>query len=94
MPSDGKYLEHDTKTNHRELLWDPMAAGFGATAFNTFDYPELSTDLEIPEWSHFNRDSQDKWSRDVVPIMAKEYEDYTGKSLFDLISKDNDSGGE
>ena len=94
MPSEGRYLEHDTKTNHRELLWNPVSKGLGATAFNTFDYPELSTELDIPEWSHLSRDSQDKWSRDVVSIMVEEYKAYTGNSLFDLINKENNNGGE
>jgi hypothetical protein len=85
MPSRGRYLERDIETNHRQLLWEPMAKGFGATAFNTFDYPELSTELEIPEWSHLSRKSQDDWSRDVVPIMAEQYQAYRGVSLFDLI---------
>ena len=94
MPSDGRYLEKDIKTNHRENMWNPMVAGFGAPAFNTFDYPELSTELDIPEWSHLSRDSQDRWSRDVIPIMIEEYQSYRGESLLDLIANNHNSGVE
>lgn len=85
MPSDGKYLEHDLATNYRELTWDPMAEGFGAVSINTMDYPELSSDLEIPEWSHLSRQSQDDFSRRIVPVIEQYYMGVRGQSIYDII---------
>jgi len=73
MPSKGLYLERDIKTNHKENLWQPMMAALDVPAINSMDYDELSTDLEIPEWSHFSRDSQDKWSKRIIPYMKSAY---------------------
>lgn len=92
MPSDGRYLERDIESNHKEKMWQPMAEGFGATAINTHDYPHLSTDLEIPEWSHLSRKSQDDWSRDIVPLLDEQFKAYRGKSIFDVINPDKNAG--
>ena len=85
MPGSGTYLEHDLKTNYRELTWDPMAAGFGALSINTMDYPGLSSELEIPEWSHLSRDSQDDFSRRIVPLLDELYLESRGRSIHDII---------
>jgi hypothetical protein len=85
MPSSGKYLEHDLATNYRELTWDPMMEGIGVAAINTMDYPELSTDLEIPEWSHLSRSSQDDWSHNIVPVLEQQYEQFSGRSIHELM---------
>lgn len=86
MPSSGKYLEHDLAANYRELTWDPMTGGFGAPAINSMDYPQLSSDLEIPEWSHLSRKSQDAWSRNIVPVLEERYNEASGRSLYDVIN--------
>jgi len=49
------------------------------------DYPELSTELEIPEWSHLSRKSQDVFSRVIFNYIDKAYREKTGKSVYDLI---------
>ena len=67
MPSSGLYLEQYIFNNYREDLWLPMITGFDAPALNSMDFPELSTELEIPEWSHLTRKSQDDWSKRVYP---------------------------
>ncbi|MDJ0909796.1 MAG: hypothetical protein QNI99_11425 [Woeseiaceae bacterium] len=85
MPSSGKYLEYDLAANYRELTWDPMAAGIDAVWINAMDYPELSSDLEIPEWSHLSRQSQDDFSRRIVPVMEQYYEIVRGQSIRDVI---------
>ena len=91
MPSAGKYLEHDLATNYRELTWDPMTEGFGAVAVNTMDYPELSSELEIPEWSHLSRQSQDDFSRRIVPIVKQRYREVRDHDIDDIINR-SDSG--
>lgn len=85
MPADGLYLEHDKKTNYFDLTWQPMSDGFNAAAVNSYDYPELSSNLQIPEWSHLSRASQDLWSRDVVPIIKAQYLATRNKPIDDVI---------
>jgi hypothetical protein len=87
MPGSGKYLEHDIATNYRELTWDRMAEGFGAVAINSMDYPELSSELEIPEWSHLSRKSQDDFSRRIVPIVKQRYREVRGRDIDDIIDR-------
>ena len=87
MPSEGLYKELDTASNHRENLWAPMIEGFNSPAINSMDYPELSSELDIPEWSHLSRDSQDLWSARIVPFIEKAYRDSRGKNLYDLLNK-------
>jgi hypothetical protein len=91
MPGSGKYLEHDLAANYRELTWDPMAEGFGAVAINTMDYPELSSELEIPEWSHLSRKSQDDFSRRIIAVLEQRYFEARGQSIHEIINKP-DSG--
>ncbi|NNF66119.1 MAG: hypothetical protein HKM98_01270 [Gammaproteobacteria bacterium] len=85
MPSDGKYLENDLASNHRELIWDPMAAQIDALWINTMDYPELSSELDIPEWSHMTRQSQDDFSRRIIPLLEQRYLEVRGRSIHDII---------
>jgi len=85
MPDSGKYVEHVTKTNYRELTWQPMSEAFDAPAINCMDFPQLSTDLEIPEWSHLSRKSQDEWSRVIVPFVEKSYADKRGQTIYELM---------
>ena len=86
MPGRGKYLEHDLATRYRELTWDPMAEGIDAVWINSMDYPELSSDLEIPEWSHLSRKSQDDFSRRIVPVIQQHYLEARGQSIQDVIA--------
>ena len=86
MPSSGKYLDHDLAANYRELTWDPMVEGVDAVWINSMDYDELSSDLEIPEWSHLSRKSQDDFSRRIVPVLEKHYQDARGQSIQNVIA--------
>ncbi len=86
MPSSGRYFEAETGINHRDTMWLPMMEGIGAPWVNTMDHPELSTDLEIPEWSHFDRASQDLWSARIVPYLETAYREHTGAELRDHIA--------
>jgi hypothetical protein len=86
MPGSGKYLDHDLATRYRELTWDPMAESIDAVWINTMDYDELSSDLEIPEWSHVSRKGQDDFSRRVVPVLEQRYQEARGRSMQEFIA--------
>lgn len=86
MPGAGKYLDHDLAANYRGLTWDVMAEGVDAVWINSMDYPELSSDLEIPEWSHLSRKSQDDFSRRIVPVIEQHYLEARGQSIQDVIA--------
>ena len=88
MPSSGKYLDHDLAARYRELTWDPMAEAIDAVWINAMDYDELSSDLEIPEWSHLSRKSQDDFSRRIVPVLEQRYREVRGQSVDDVIGGD------
>ena len=85
MPSSKKYLDYDLVTNYRELTWDAMAEEIDAVWINAMDYPELSTDLEIPEWSHLSRKSQDDFSRRIVPMLEARYLEARARSIQEII---------
>lgn len=85
MPSSGKYLDHDLATRYRELTWSPMADGIDAVWINSMDYGELSSELEIPEWSHLSRRSQDDFSRRIIPVLEQTYLEVRGRSIRDII---------
>lgn len=81
MPSDGGYLERDLKNDVRGSLWEPLVLAIDATMINSMDYPQLSSDLNIPEWSHLSRTSQDLWSVAFVRILEQQYELQRGQTL-------------
>ena len=47
----------------------PTMEQLGVPAINTMGYYELSSELEIPEWSHLSRKIQDDWSHLIVPYI-------------------------
>ncbi len=85
MPSSGLYLERDILTNHKENLWLPIVNGLNVPAINTMDFPELSTELEIPEWSHLSRKSQDVWSSIIMSYIEKAYVEKRNKNINDVL---------
>ncbi len=86
MPSDGLYLQRDLESDHRNNLWLPMVAGFDAAVINSMDHPELSSELDIPEWSHVSRASQDLWSSRIVDHIRSVYRDKRGTDLDSLLN--------
>ena len=50
------------------------------------DYAELSSDLEIPEWSHLSREDQDEYSRRIIPVIERYYQESRGRSIQDVIA--------
>jgi hypothetical protein len=89
MPSSGGYLEHDLATRYRELTWDPMAENIDAVWVNTMDYGALSSELEIPEWSHLSRKSQDEFSREILPLVERYYSAVRGRSVHEIIDHES-----
>lgn len=85
MPSKGLYLERDIKTNHRENLWLPIVNALNIPAINTMDFPELSSDLEIPEWSHLSRKSQDVWSEAIFSYIKTAYFENRNKDINEVL---------
>jgi hypothetical protein len=90
MPSDGNYLARDLKDEARTRQWQPFIEAVGAPNIHSHDYPQLSTDLDIPEWSHLSRASQDLWSHAAVPLMRAEFEQNRGQPLQDYLDGVNE----
>ena len=88
MPSDGGYKEAELGVDYKANVLLPMMDGIGAPLINSMDHPELSSELNIPEWSHLDRASQDLWSARIVPYIEKAYAEFTGQDLYDLIGND------
>jgi hypothetical protein len=86
MPGRSVYEEFAEAAGHRKVIWDPMVKALDVFAINTMDYPELSTDLEIPEWSHLSRASQDDWSRRIKGVIEAEYEKERGRSVGEVLN--------
>lgn len=89
MPSSGDYREEELLNNYTENFWLPVMTQLDAPYLDSYDYPELSSNLEIPEWSHFTRKSQDEWSRNVVGHIERTYRDFRGVPLEALIRERN-----
>lgn len=89
MPSSGDYLREDVLNNHDNDIFVPTMAGLDVPSINTMAYPELSTELEIPEWSHLSRKSQDDFSRRIPTYIDNELKKYRGYSLEQIINGQN-----
>jgi hypothetical protein len=85
MPSGGEFRRLELEGDFDTHLWGPHVEGLDALSIDTWDYPELSSDLEIPEWSHFSRRSQDDWSRAVVPTLVDRYREFRGRDLHEML---------
>lgn len=85
MPSSGEYRRVELEGDIDTHLWRPHVQGLDALSISTWDYPELSTELEIPEWSHLSRRSQDDWSRAVIPILLDRYRAFRGRTLHETL---------
>ena len=88
MASSGDYRKEELLNNYTERFWLPFVKQLNAPYLDTNNFSELSTDLEIPEWSHLSRKSQDEWSERVVPHVKRVYEEFHNKPLNELLNKD------
>lgn len=89
MPSSGDYLAEERLNNYTERFWNPVIEQLNVAAIDSFDFPMLSTELDIPEWSHFSRDSQDLWSARIVQHIHRVYEEVHGEPLGPLLNGNN-----
>lgn len=81
MPSSGDYRKQELRNDYTERFWLPVVQKLDIPFIDCFDYPELSTKLEIPEWSHFSRQSQDIWSKNIVKHIERVYLNVRGEPL-------------
>ncbi|WP_088328997.1 hypothetical protein [Lacimicrobium sp. SS2-24] len=88
MPSSGDYLRKELLNDYTEKFWKPVMSELNAPYLDSFDHPELSTDLEIPEWSHLSRQSQDDWSERVPAHIERVYQTVREKPLKTIIGPD------
>ncbi len=88
MPSSGDYLDFDLKSDYYHNMWVPMIEGLDVVGINTMDYPELSTELDIPEWSHLSRASQDKFSHIIFETINDAYLAKNNQSIYELFNLD------
>ena len=91
LPSSGTYLEFETSSNYKSLAWQLMLDEIDVPGIDCMDFPELSTELETPEWSHLTRDSQDKWSARIVNHLERVYLEKRGTSLRQMIESSDQS---
>jgi hypothetical protein len=61
-PSTGPYLAFEDRWFPRRDTWDVLLARTGAPGIHFEDYPELRSGYELPEWSHMNRRSAERWT--------------------------------
>lgn len=89
FPTSGDFRKEELLNDYTNNFWLPVMTKLDAPYLDSYDYPELSSELEIPEWSHLSRNSQDKWSLNVVAHIKRTYQDFRGVPLDDLIGVDN-----
>ncbi|MGX5203174.1 hypothetical protein [Aliikangiella sp. IMCC44632] len=87
MPSSGPLLDAYKKGTYEKDVWHPMLETFDVIGINSLEYPQLSSQLETPEWSHLSRASQDKWSLSFIPILEDAYQKKYQKSFKKRLTK-------
>ncbi|PCJ50273.1 MAG: hypothetical protein COA74_03360 [Gammaproteobacteria bacterium] len=85
MPTSGDYLRFSLEADYYNHMWVPMIRGLDVAAIHAMDHPELSTELEIPEWSHLSRKSQDDFSHKITAFIDSALKDKSGKSVYELL---------
>ncbi len=72
-PSIATYLAYENRAFPRRQTWDVLLAKSGAPGIYFGDYPELSSGLELPEWSHLNRSSAERYTAALYHIMERDF---------------------
>lgn len=85
MPSSGLYMQFAEKNNYHENVWKPMIEAFDVAGINTMEIPELSSELDIPEWSHLSRTSQDIFSERIIAHIENAYHQHTQRSIYSVM---------
>lgn len=64
-PSEGPFLEAETKAFPRAHIWDRLLSVTGAVGVHFQDHADLQ-DFELPEWSHIRADQTDRFTRALL----------------------------
>lgn len=71
-PSDGEYLEYETRVFPRAQTWDVLLAATGAPGLHFQDYPELQG-YELPEWSHMTRAEGERYTAALYGVIQRDF---------------------
>jgi hypothetical protein len=73
-PSTGEYFDYETRQFPRNEAWDVLLAHVHVPGIYYDDYPQLrSANYEFPEWSHMNKVSAERYTRELYPILQGKY---------------------
>lgn len=73
-PSTGDYLTYENAKFPRSQAWDSLIAHVRVPGIYYDDYPQLQTShYEFPEWSHMNRESAERYTRELYAILKDKY---------------------
>ena len=85
MPGREDYEDNAEKAEYRSRVWEPMIETLDVVSIHSMDHPDLSSKLEIPEWSHLSRKSQDSWSSIIFDYVEPEYEKRRNKTIYEIM---------
>ena len=77
-PSSGDFLAFEDRQYPRATSWNPLLAKTGAPGIYFADYPELQGHV-LPEWSHLNRSSAERYTAALYRILERDYAPPAGK---------------
>jgi hypothetical protein len=69
-PSNGRYLEFETRVFPRAETWDVLLARSGAPGIHFEDHPELQGYV-LPEWSHLSAAEAERFTAALYPIVER-----------------------
>lgn len=70
-PSNGPYLEGETRDYPRDRSWDVLLQRTGAPGVHFEDHAAMQG-LNLPEWSHLARADAEVFTRALVDVIARE----------------------
>jgi hypothetical protein len=71
-PSAGAYLDFENRDFPRRSTWDVLLKATGAPGIYFEDYKELQG-YELPEWSHLNRQSAERYTAALYRILERDF---------------------
>jgi len=72
-PSGGPYLEFDDRLFPRATSWDVLVTRSGAPGIHFQDYPELSGEWNLPEWSHMSYVDAQRFTAALHAIVVRDF---------------------
>jgi hypothetical protein len=70
-PSSDGFLEREKEYYPRQRFWDRLIAETDTVGIHFEDYPELSEDMVVIEWSHLEKASAQRYSRALARIVQE-----------------------